>query len=243
MATEPESRWSRPMTIGALQLAARHHLVEGEARAGGGRPGRPSRCAPAGPGMRCARAPCRASGADACCRAQLLHLGVGLVDVLRIARQRRPAERPDAAAEQRADIGRHEAGEVEGVVHALVLAPSGGCCCRSRASARPAAGKSSIARTCSAIDARGRALDGLADRCAPLASHSRERPALRQIAVDGSWAEVWSVTTSGRMPRRTSSGRISAALPSRPTDSGLLLFADRSISASASSRFSAATSR
>jgi hypothetical protein len=50
---------------------------------------------------------------------QFLHLGVGLRDILGIARQRRPAERADAAAEQRADIGRDEAGKVEGVGDAL----------------------------------------------------------------------------------------------------------------------------
>ncbi len=52
---------------------------------------------------------------------QFLHLGIGLVDILRIARQGRPAERADAAAEQRADIGRHEARESEGVFEAFVL--------------------------------------------------------------------------------------------------------------------------
>ena len=52
---------------------------------------------------------------------QFLDLGVGLVDVLRIAGQRDPAERADAAAEQRAHVGRHEAGEVEGVLAAFVL--------------------------------------------------------------------------------------------------------------------------
>jgi hypothetical protein len=52
---------------------------------------------------------------------QLLHLGVGLVDVFRIARERAPAERADAPAEQRADIGRHEAGEGEGVFQPFVL--------------------------------------------------------------------------------------------------------------------------
>jgi hypothetical protein len=51
---------------------------------------------------------------------QLLHLRVGAVDVLRVARQRAPAERPDAAAEQRADIGRHEAREGEGVFQPLL---------------------------------------------------------------------------------------------------------------------------
>ncbi len=51
---------------------------------------------------------------------EFLHLGIGLVDVLRIARQRAPAERTDALAEQRTDIGRHEAGEGEGILEALV---------------------------------------------------------------------------------------------------------------------------
>ncbi|EAR52350.1 hypothetical protein OG2516_07732 [Oceanicola granulosus HTCC2516] len=52
---------------------------------------------------------------------QLLHLGVGLVDVLGVARERTPAERPDAPAEQRADVGRHEAREGEGVLEPLLL--------------------------------------------------------------------------------------------------------------------------
>ena len=52
---------------------------------------------------------------------ELLHLGVGLVNILRIAGQRCPAERADAAAEQRADIGRHEPREGEGVLQPLVL--------------------------------------------------------------------------------------------------------------------------
>src|SRR3546814_7805830 len=39
---------------------------------------------------------------------QFLHLGVGPVDVLRIAREGGPAEGADAAAEQRADVGRQE---------------------------------------------------------------------------------------------------------------------------------------
>ena len=43
---------------------------------------------------------------------QFLDALVGLVDVFRIAGQGRPAERADAAAEQRADIGGHEAREM-----------------------------------------------------------------------------------------------------------------------------------
>ena len=52
---------------------------------------------------------------------QFLHLGIGLVDVLGIARQRRPAERTDAAAEERADVSGNEAGEIESIIDALVL--------------------------------------------------------------------------------------------------------------------------
>ena len=98
-----------------LQFAALHHLVEREAEA---------------------VALAEADPADACGKAlegyplarhvepfvqmlvvgdQLLHLGVGLVDVLRVARQGAPAERTDAAAEERPDIGRHEAWKGEGV--------------------------------------------------------------------------------------------------------------------------------
>src|SRR3546814_9860106 len=51
---------------------------------------------------------------------QFLDLGVGLVDVLGVAGQRDPAERADAAAEQRAHAGRDEAGKVEGVLAAFV---------------------------------------------------------------------------------------------------------------------------
>src|SRR5262245_34007716 len=54
-------------------------------------------------------------------RQQLLDAGGGAEDVLGVARQCRPAEWTDAAAEQRADIGRHEAWEVEGIGDAGLL--------------------------------------------------------------------------------------------------------------------------
>ena len=115
------------------------------------RRGRASRCAPAGPGTRCARAPCRASGAGACSSGNSsLILRVGLVDVLRVAGERDPAERALALAEQRPDVGRHEAGEVEGVLARPRRRRPGGCCCRSRRSGTPIAWKSSIACTCTA---------------------------------------------------------------------------------------------
>src|ERR1700688_1834557 len=53
-------------------------------------------------------------------RDQLFDLGVGLVNVFGISGQRNPAERSDAAAEQRADVCRHEAGEIEGLGDARI---------------------------------------------------------------------------------------------------------------------------
>jgi hypothetical protein len=54
-------------------------------------------------------------------RHELFHPRIGAIDVFGIARQRRPPERADAAAEQRADVGRHEARKIKGVGHAFVL--------------------------------------------------------------------------------------------------------------------------
>ncbi len=105
---------------GRLQLALAHHLVEGQARH--------VALAQAQP----ADARGQALEGDALARhvepavhvrvvrEQFLDLGVGLVDVFGVTGQRDPAERPPALAEQRADVRRHEAGEIEGVLHALV---------------------------------------------------------------------------------------------------------------------------
>ena len=103
---------------GRLQLARAHHLVEGQAGA--------VALAQADPADACGQAlegdaltrhvqPAVQVGV---LREQLLHLGVGLADVFGVTRQRHPAERPLAAAEQRPHVGGHEAGEVEGVLHA-----------------------------------------------------------------------------------------------------------------------------
>src|ERR1700677_10992 len=53
-------------------------------------------------------------------RHERLDLGVGPEDILRIARERGPTERPDATAEQRANISWHEAWEIEGVLDAFL---------------------------------------------------------------------------------------------------------------------------
>ena len=51
----------------------------------------------------------------------LFHFSVGFIDVLRVAGQGHPAERADAAAEQRADIGGYKTGESKRVVNAHLL--------------------------------------------------------------------------------------------------------------------------
>ena len=48
-------------------------------------------------------------------------LRIGLVDVLGIARQSHPPERANAPAKERPDIGRNEAGKIEGVGDAFIL--------------------------------------------------------------------------------------------------------------------------
>ena len=53
-------------------------------------------------------------------REELLERLVGDLDVLRITRQRGPAERAQALAEERTDVGGHEAGELEGALVAGV---------------------------------------------------------------------------------------------------------------------------
>ena len=66
------------------------------------------------PAMSSQRCRCASSGNSSFILASVLRMSSGS------PRQRHPAERPLAAAEQRPDVGRHEAGEVEGVLHAVV---------------------------------------------------------------------------------------------------------------------------
>ena len=140
MATEPESRWSRPITIGAFSSPAAHHLVEGQAGA--------VALAQAEP----ADARRQALERDALARhvepavqvrvvgEQLLHLGVGLADVFRVAGQRHPAERP--ACRGRTAGGCRPARSRGSRRRSSRRRPArpGGCCCRSRPSARPSRG-------------------------------------------------------------------------------------------------------
>ena len=106
---------------GRAQLTRAHHFVEGQAELGA-----QTQADPADTRRQALEADALAGHVQPAVqvgviRDQFLDLGVGLVDVLGVAGQRRPAERADAAAEQWADVSRDETGEVEGIAHALFL--------------------------------------------------------------------------------------------------------------------------
>ena len=143
-------------------------------------------------------------------------------------RQRHPAERPLAVAEQRPDVGRHEAGEVEGVLHAVVeghLADVVAVVDGRDAHRLEVEHRLHVHRAAPAPRRRAARHAAPASACA--AFQLLDAPAGGQVAVDQVVRQVWSVTRSGLMPpacaRLTSSGRISAALPSRPIDTALPL--------------------
>src|SRR5882672_813301 len=106
-ATEPESMWSRPIAMGA-QLAARDHLVEresGEMPLAVAEPADPRGKALEGDVLLRETDPAGESGIV---RKELEHARVRLEDILRIAREGRPAEWPLARREERPDVGGHE---------------------------------------------------------------------------------------------------------------------------------------
>ena len=175
---------------------------------------------------------------------ELLHLAIGLVDVLGIAGQRHPAERPLAFAEQRADVGRHEARKGERVRDAFVerdLADVVAVVERRERPGRETRASRSRARR-STASPRRRVPRAAARRPAPLSIARRSSRRADNRRRD-------RARRSGRSPcraatlRRTSSGRISAALPSRPTDTGALRAQASRRIASASSRSFACRSR
>ena len=101
--------------------------------------------------------------------------------------------------------------------------------------------KSTIACTCLAIEARARSVNSSGFCSAYSAQSSSAMPSGRYDS--GSCALVWSVTTSIGTPRRSSSGKTSAALPTTPTDQARRsALAFRAIS-TAASRLSATSSR
>ena len=116
---------------------------------------------------------------------QLLQLAIGREDVLRIAGQRDPAERPLAAAEQRPDVRGHEARESRTRSQRPHRTRPGGCCCRSRRSECPSLAGRSIACTCVAqLFAAASRSAGMLRRIGLRRAPLRDRPARRQIAVD-----------------------------------------------------------
>jgi hypothetical protein len=174
-------------------------------------------------------------------RKQLLHLLVGLVDVFRVARQRTPAERADALAEQRADIGRHEAGKREGVFQPLVL---GDLADVVAVIERGDAGVPEVDHRLDVVlHAGARGLLHRSRITLALVAPFGHRPALRQVTVD----RVMRRGLVGHDVRvhaaLTSSGNTSAALPSRPTDFASPALVQRSIISSASSSEVAFSSR
>jgi len=73
-----------------------------------------------------------------------------------------------------------------------------------------------MAATCAAMDSRERRVNSSGSRSASAFQSATEMPIGRYAS--GSWALVWSVTMSIGTPRRNSSGKTSAALPTMPTD-------------------------
>ena len=121
LATEPESRWSRPMTMGAC--SSPRATISLKARPSRARSASPTQQIRAGRPLKMNSLPRHVEPAMqmGVVGQQFLHLGVGAKMSSGSPEKRDPAKRPDAFAKQRADIGRHEAGEGKGVGHALVL--------------------------------------------------------------------------------------------------------------------------
>src|SRR5580704_13107311 len=103
-----------------LQFAAGDHLIEGEAE-----PMPVTKADPADSRRKSLKRDALARHVEPVMQRgivghELLHLLIGAIDILRVARQRGAAERTDAAAKQRPDIGRHEPRKIEGILYALL---------------------------------------------------------------------------------------------------------------------------
>ena len=156
-------------------------------------------------------APCRASGAGARCpgNSSLTFASVRWMSS-GIARQRDPAERPLALAEQRPDVRGHEAGKRTRSSRPRRTRP-GGCCCRSRTIGMPSAWNASIAsHVHRAATAPPRAVSARVLRRIGAAPPASARPSSpRQVAVDevvrgglvgdhvGPQPPAWRATSSG----------------------------------------------
>ena len=232
------SRWSRPITIGAATAPLATRSLNA----------RPARWRSPWPSqqMRAGRPwNWTFSAAIFIQRAQRLvlreqveHGLVGGGDVGRIARQRGPAERPAALAEQRPDVGGDEAGVVEGALVAAEL---------RLGAQRVAVVEDLGARVLEAdhrLDVAGHRLARPLGRARPFARRPpspRTRPrAARRRAGRG--------RRSGRSRRRSARPReqlrkTSAQLPSRPIESGVPASRASTARRSASSSRTASTSR
>ena len=137
------------------------------------------------------------------------------VDVVRVARQRDPAERALALAEQRPDVGRHEAREGERVGVAVLGGQRRAGCCRSRTRPRPRACSASIARHVRQRRSRRRGAGSRRGRRAQRVGLLEGQPG-RDVAVQRIVRR-----TSGRSPRRSHAARAPArAAPRRRCRAG-----------------------
>ena len=106
---------------GCLEFAATHHFVEGEAK-----PVAVTQAYPANPGGQALELDPLTRQVEPIMEVKIIgqqffDLGIRPVNILWITRKRCPAERPNAATEQRPDIGRHKSGEGKGIGNALIL--------------------------------------------------------------------------------------------------------------------------
>ena len=129
-------------------------------------------------------------------------------EVVGIAGEHRPAERALALAEERPDVGGHEAGEVEGVLDAGLLRLGADVVAVVEGDRALRLAGRACARTCSPMAAARLGHVALrvarAQRAAPPRSVMPVRARSRSA---GSCALVWSVSRSGTTPRRTQLGQ------------------------------------
>ena len=103
-----------------LQLAVLHHVVHGQAEFGALAVAEPADARGESLELDPLAREVDPAAENAVLREHLQDEIVGGVNVGGIARERRPAERAAAFAEQRTNVGGHEAREIEGVFHAVL---------------------------------------------------------------------------------------------------------------------------
>ena len=182
-------------------LAGRDELVEASADGRRARPGRASRCAPAGPAAGRARG--RGVNHDSSDGepADLEHDVLGAAQVLGVAAERDPAIRAGAARQDGAHVLGHEARQRRGLGHAGIDGP------RAQAVAVLEHDRAALAQA-------QQRLGVLAQRALHVGGVAARRPGVEPADVRGarsrsarsrasrSCAAVWSVTTSNATPSR-----------------------------------------